>query len=801
MSVYINKKFISRCEMPNHDIDPEIKQTDPEWCLQAAQYSYNMLCEDKTAITASMRMMFKENVSYADGCQNSDIYKDRILGKPDDMPNIPVVNDHNEVVSTVGNREGWANVNFDDIFSPAPKLIQNITGIMQRQHHSSVVNAIDPMSAGIKESMRFMSMVNKEYGNFIKAFSAMVGIPESTSSIANTMPLSVEELEIFGNIGSLKLSYEIGLGRALVDVSNLSHEKEIFEKCIYSMLTTNFCCVCDEVVAGSQVVKKRFIPIENALIEYDESYDFDNSNIAGFYSEVSLYDLKLESGLTDDDLFKIIRDYDNVLGNKAYLSDNSKASQIADNYSYRIPVLTGFIRTTDKKFESREIEAEINKSKVRQTEIDSGKIYERGGKYFKKVGVDDVIDAIDTVYTYKWVIGSKYIYNFGRLHDIAYDFKTKRAVMPIHVVGLRGKPMMSSIKPILDEIAMVFLKFQNNIAKAAPPGIAIDVGTMENITYDGKPFTVKENLSFYSQTGDLLYRLEVPGTVSKEGGGSRSKPFEEIKGGMGTAVADALAAFELLYRQMAEVSGVDRFTSVSEGIKSNQGLGVTEIAVAATSNTLQPVYQKWLSILKRTDYSALLRIIGIIYSDPTDDNYYKNVIGVGAFSAIVALDGVPPLEIGITIEPKPSDEVKAEIKAAARESLAGGKNGIPALTYGEYLFIVSNIDTNAGLEFAKAFITYKEGKKKELEQQLSEQNMKAQSDNMIRLEQAKTKEETTRDEILTNNKIKVIKAEAEEKRKTEKELEKERRETLLEVERLKIKGEKEKLLIKPDTSK
>ena len=45
-------------------------------------------------------------------------------------------------------REGWDNMNFEDIFSPAPKYINNIVGIMEAQDHDVVVEATDENSRG-----------------------------------------------------------------------------------------------------------------------------------------------------------------------------------------------------------------------------------------------------------------------------------------------------------------------------------------------------------------------------------------------------------------------------------------------------------------------------------------------------------------------------------------------------------------------------------------------------------------------------------------------------------------------------
>jgi hypothetical protein len=293
--------------------------------------------------------------------------------------------------------------------------------------------------------------------------------------------------------------------------------------------------------------------------------------------------------------------------------------------------------------------------------------------------------------------------------------------------------MARNAMPVLDQIYMTFLRLQNAIAKAAPPGLKIEYGALEGMTFDGKKFTPKDSLTLYSHTGSILYRFTpmVSGAPANSG-----KPIEELRGGLGTAGADAVVLLDLLYNQLAEVTGVDRISSISQSPTSEQTKGVTEIAVASTNYTLKSFYSTYLTIKVSQIRNTTLMLQSVLLTEEGRKKYGR-IVGSNYIDAIVMADKYPPIEWGFKAVARPTEFIKSNVIAAAQQAMAGGKNGIPALRLSEYMFLVEHINTLAGIKFARAYIAHKEGERDKLEQEMQQRNIQMQNEGLIKLEQAK----------------------------------------------------------------
>ena len=100
MSIYYIPAYKSRnIVKPRHDIDPSKKNNT--WCKQWAEYIYCYYLNDRGGIKFSELNRITELRQYALGRQNPNKYKDVLLG-----------------LTQIGEeRQGWMNVNFNEIFS------------------------------------------------------------------------------------------------------------------------------------------------------------------------------------------------------------------------------------------------------------------------------------------------------------------------------------------------------------------------------------------------------------------------------------------------------------------------------------------------------------------------------------------------------------------------------------------------------------------------------------------------------------------------------------------------------------
>jgi len=111
--------------------------------------------------------------------------------------------------------------------------------------------------------------------------------------------------------------------------------------------------------------------------------------------------------------------------------------------------------------------------------------------------------------------------------------------------------------------------------------------------------------------------------------------------------------------------------------------------------------------------------------------------------------------------------MKNAVREAAMAALAGGKNGIPALSYSEYLFIIEQLNTNAGLYYARVYIARKEAETQMQAQQRAESSQKLLSQETMRQNEQKAKQELDKLNQQKNNEIELLNV----KSKLEKEME------------------------------
>lgn len=726
---------------PKNDLDPKYKQNDPKYSLDMAKYIYSSYRMGRTGIKPDDIDLIELCRRYASGRQDPNKYKKIFLG--DESPNgvIPLDDVNNGTATVRNQREGWVDMDFEHIFSPLPKYMMNIIGMMETQEHDIFCEAQDEKSINEKEDLKYTALVNARHKELTDYVREKLGLPQSDQTL---LPTNMQELSMFESMGAFKLPYEMAMERLLNHTQYVSEYKKIKRRIIYDLVSINKSATMSYTDPITGVVKDKWIDIEDLIIEDSVQEDFKDSTYAAIPENITIVDLRAQNpNIPEEELEGLAKRYlgvmgnPNVLGNIQSTAKTNIYSPAVANYAYndiRVPVLHCVWKTTDSEYYT------IRKN-TEGKEIEVYEPYRGDGTVAPKTYNTDKRKTtrtdIRTIYQCRWVIGTDFVYDYGRLHNISFDFKTKEALLPVHVFRLPGRSIIDNAMVLADQLQMAFLRLQNAIAKSPPPGIAVEFGSLENMAFDGKKWSPLDIIKLRSQTGNYIYRQvsPIPGQPI-----TQNKPFEELRGGLGTAVADALQTFELIYTQLSEVTGVDRLSAVSKSPTADQGVGVTELAVSATSNTLRPIYTGYVTIKENQSRCDAMMLQAVIQT-PEGEEVYKKIIGSSMVDAIKVAGNYPPAEWGFKIIAQPDDAMKNEVRQAAMGAMAGGKNGIPALTYSDYLFIVEHLNTGAGIKYARAFIAYKEGERDKQASQMAQANVQNQTQSQMQLEQLKIKSE------------------------------------------------------------
>lgn len=707
-------------DRPSDDIDPKLKQNDPVYSLRFMEFMYSEYCLGRTAITPDDIGRFKINLSYARGQQSTELYKDLIL---DELRNSPdqLYQQGGDAFNPPKNkkaRSGFVSIDFSRIYSPIPKYINNIIGIMEEQEHAVVAQAIDERSGDLREQLKFRRYIEGKLKEELREFDNIMGVQQDDQGIV--YPTSIEELALHEQMGSFKLEYESGIQRALKHTLLASNDKKIKRRVIKDILTYGITATMDYFDYNIDEVRVKHTNVMNLIVENSDEEDFSDASYWGYMDFITISELKNETGLLDDELFGIAGNYLGTYGNSTEFNRSVGSDGFYDFYKCRVPVLVGFWRSNDydyrtKRITSTDEEMEFPEPYRRYADGKSKRprIYLNGKKETYRT-------SKKSLYSAKWVLGTELVYDYGLAHDVGFDYGKKDVEAPIHIYKIDEVPMVESCIPIENQLQLTFYRLQNGIAKAPPPGLKIEYNALMGMTFeDDQEWKPLDTIRMYTQSGHFIFNASPDGVQLPA---NYSEPIGELKGGLGTVIDDAIKSFELGYQQLMEITGIDRLSSVSKNPTGEQGKFVTQVAVAATSNTLRPIYSGYLSIKQQMAKGIILRVQGACYT--REKSPYEKILGASSFYSLKTAGNDPPVILGVHLVPTPDSALKEEVRQAAMSALAGGKNGIPALTYSEYLFIVENLTTMAGISFARIYIARKEAEAKIEEQKKANEAVK-----------------------------------------------------------------------------
>ena len=211
---------------------------------------------------------------------------------------------------------------------------------------------------------------------------------------------------------------------------------------------------------------------------------------------------------------------------------------------------------------------------------------------------------------------------------------------------------------------LIHLKLQHLVAKARPKGMALEVGSLENVPKGkGQTFHPLELQEIYDQTGTYYYR-----TLDDEGNPSSARPVTELEGGVGRALSELLGMYNHYMQSLRDVTGVNESRDGTVPSKDSV-VGVAKLNLLASNNATRGINDAYLNILRRTADSAVLMIQDLVKYDKPYQGYV-HAIGEMNMKAIEVTRDVSLHEFGIMIEAEPNEEDKAYLEQNIQASLA-----------------------------------------------------------------------------------------------------------------------------------
>ena len=677
-----------------------------EWGIQWCEAMYAAWITDRTGVPYSQLDEYYNLRRY--GAGNQDVYK---------YQKILLAND-GEGESGL---EGYLNIDWE-IFSVMPKFKHIIRGMFENQEHDIVASAVDEKSTREKNKAE----MDKWFKGRFKPLLDQMDKINGTQRTPEWVPENVDELDLYRTTGGFKLAKEAEIEEALQYSFYISDWKETKRKMLDDFVDCNIAACKDYTDIYTRKAKVRYVDPMNLIIQYSRHWDSRNSEYGGELIKETISNIRKNTEIPEDELRNLAQFYSGRNTNQNLQSWTVEDLRIEnggwkyDNFLIDIMDCEWF--SVNSKFFTRRLN---DRGETRVYEEKWGKIFDTQRKKTKK-------HTYKVVYRNKWIVGTKFSYDFGLQYDTPRPGK-KEVELSFKFYKLPGRSMVSLSIPLLDQMQLTWLKLQNALAMSANSGIAIEYSTLQNMKLGGSKMEPLEILAIRRDTGDLIYKTTThQGRPNVPGG---YKPIQELVGGIGPQLQEYIALFELNLEFIRDLTGISRVADASTP-DPNQSVGGTEIAMAATHNALQPIYTGYIRLKEKVARTLAIRIQSLIKHDKQAYKGYMPVLGEAGVKIIsVGADAIDT-DWEIMIQAKPTQQRKSIILESAMKAMQPDKDGHIGLEEQDFLMIERMLE-QGNLKPAEMFLAYRSRKNKDRQIQVQRENMQLDQQGQVQAVQAK----------------------------------------------------------------
>lgn len=348
-----------------------------------------------------------------------------------------------------------------------------------------------------------------------------------------------------------------------------------------------------------------------------------------------------------------------------------------------------------------------------------------------------------------WIPNTEYVMDYKMTEnsdrDLVQGGYSPETELPCKIIApnqydMTNKSDVERLIPFEKQLVLAWLKLQQFLIEAMPPGMAINQNALLDIVEgmgNGKSKPA-DWTKLYKQTGSFLFTDKGPD------GMPINIPFKELVGGISPAFEQFIRVQDYCIQKMNEVVGFNTAVDASSPTPDS-GLGVNQMAQQATYNSLRPLFGEAIRIIEATGKRVSLMIQDCI---KFNNQAFVDAIGQSNVDVITMGKDMAFSTSAIQIEIQPDDE---DMKSVEQLIMIGIERD--TLTAGQVLRVRQQLKTN--IKLAGQLLVYFENKNlKDKQQQaleLQQQNGQVQ----IQSAQAASQAQAQLDAILTENKIAV----------------------------------------------
>ena len=716
---------------PDRDIDPKLK--DSTYDRKNAQAIYSLYTRNQCAWGSAQASNFSVNRLYSRGEQDIEQYKTWLLNDGSDDDTTAAVDSFDSTpLSRVAKREGWYNLLWKNL-SPAPMIMSSLHGTLDKQDFDLYVDTIDADSRGIIEDEKYRKMVEAKFADWQIEYKQKAGIPVDEQVV---YPRTQEEFDMFEAEDGFKLAVATSMQKLVRHTFEISRwDSVIHKKLVDDLVCIGYAACRDYYDIGKGKWMVKYYDPANLVAQYSNEYDYSDSEYFGYQTFWTISNIRNKlPGCTEVELKGIAHQcfgkYGNPKGNfEKYSALDPSTFTYKGLDSFKVPVFEAVWMDFDSENRlyyrnraGRDLAIDLGyNGKVRPLSEESKKL---GAKQeVKKIGLRVPRECY-------WVMGTDYVFDNGIIRMSARkDINDPQ--LPVHVEQLLQPPPIENLRPILDEITQLALRYQNSLAMMVERGYAINTSMLGNVNLGSGTLPIQDSIKMWLQTGKLLYSYGGNGLYS----GGAALPVTEIEGGLGTRVDETIKSLEFAFKKIELFLGIN-LASLGVTPEPNVPTGTTKEAMQATMNALKPIVDACLEIKQSAGECMMRRIQVGIKNSATIRNTYKGVISPTEIDALKEMES-NGVQYGLTLKAKPDGMMKAQFMKwldAAVQDTRGGNTG---LYTSDAMFFTSRLEAGEDIQDLIRQMRYQIKKNREEAQQKKTADIQQQIDGNAQNEQLK----------------------------------------------------------------
>lgn len=673
------------------------EQKTAKWHLDYAKALYGSIVNNRTQLNVAAMSKLLENRTYGEGNQDYRQYQTQLL----DLQKENAMN--SEITETMA--KGWMNINFQDVVSVLPKFKAIIVGLFTTQKHEVDCYAYNELATDAREELKYELWVKTTFKEFIQTVKNFIGDNQPEQQF---IPSSIRELQMYEQMGGLKLKEEIGMETVISEAENASDYTGIEEELISDMFDLKMMCTQDYVDINTGMVRiRRVDPLNIGVV-----LDADEKKVlkAAEMRYMSVLELRNQTLVKIEDNKEIVlqgEELERVLSKLSvqYNSPSFGNSGLNFNTSFNddplqptaydnitLPVLQCEFVTTDRRLKvTRPLKSGVSGM---FTENDNKKPGKVGDKEYK-------FEDVRVVRQVGWLVGSNVIFGHGLIYDMPRPTLNDTCTT-YHFAKIKGLPYARLCKRACDDIQLANLRIQNGLAMAKPAGFAYEYSNLNIPTKDGKSLNFLDIIRMHTQTGSYVFSARSPrGAPIKMG-----DPIIELSGGIGKLLEECMLIIQKSINDIQAHIGLNEIMDASTP-NPRIGVGVSELAAASSNNALRQIYNRLISIRENTASNIALRVQSIAKRSG-GFNGYADLIGHPAWKALQVGDSFTGMIQHIHFIAAPTEAERAEMEVSLEKAMSVGKNNTPLLTATDYFAVKRMIKARASLKLVQVLLAERE---------------------------------------------------------------------------------------------